>query len=113
MAPRRKSQADSTTVAVPVMEAVEEDDMNNVVGAGEEEAIHTATVIAPSKPISTITKQQKDAASGADGIDQYELARTQVTKVAKGAVSEKAWLMGGGESWYVLFILLIVTSLNM
>lgn len=32
------------------------------------------------------TKQQDKAASGPDGIDQYELAKTQVTKVAKSAV---------------------------
>jgi DNA polymerase epsilon subunit 3 len=34
------------------------------------------------------TKQQDKAASGPDGIDQYELAKTQVTKVAKSAISD-------------------------
>lgn len=36
---------------------------------------------------SYTTKQQQKVASGPDGIDQYELAKTQVTKVAKSAVS--------------------------
>lgn len=34
------------------------------------------------------TKQQDKAASGPDGIDQYDLAKTQVTKVAKSAISD-------------------------
>lgn len=38
-----------------------------------------------------MTKQQERAASGPDGIDQYELARTQVAKVAKTVVR------GGGR----------------
>lgn len=33
------------------------------------------------------TKQQDKAASGPDGIDQYELAKAQVNKVVKSAVS--------------------------
>ena len=78
MAPKRKSLVD-TAVA-------RESEAGSASAVDEDGAATTSTAL-PSKPISFMTKQQKDAASGADGIDQYELARTQVTKVAKSAVS--------------------------
>lgn len=95
MAPRRKSQADSTAAAATAVlsstsekadvttATVDDEVMAAVTEEGNAGIAHTA---AP-RPVSFSTKQQKDAASGADGIDQYELARTQVTKVSKSAVS--------------------------
>jgi hypothetical protein len=93
MPPRRKSQVDqSSAAAVVAPETVSTDAVESDVGglaAGEDEAELSSKARPTARPVSFITKQQKDAASGADGIDQYELARTQVTKVAKSAVSKK------------------------
>ncbi|UZJ52335.1 hypothetical protein CBS101457_001655 [Exobasidium rhododendri] len=100
MPPRRKSQAEAAGVVANLEDssaAMVEDGARAAVLGGEEDeeeagGAASSSIPAPIKPVSFVTKQQKDAASGADGIDQYELARTQVTKIAKSAIPDSVQL---------------------
>ena len=56
--------------------------------------------VLPQAEASFVTNQQLEAAGGSDGIDAYELARTQVTKVAKSAVSMKCSMLTSVFSFY-------------
>lgn len=75
MPPRKKSAADLSAVDASAMDE----------SAMESPAADES--VARQAEASFVTAQQLDAAGGSDGIDAYELARTQVTKVAKSAVS--------------------------